>query len=236
MVVYQNLKFPKHSDRPYFFSNFVTTIDGRSHIKDRSEYDPIGSDTDFETFLDLRKYADFLIHGKHTAAKHRTIDTIAQKAFLDKRVKQDKAAVLPYFIITNHPDETLLPALIDNTMEKPFLVTCEMANVPQKVQELTNIVRMGKFFVELDRFSRYLFNHDCHVGVVEGGAHLLGSFFSENLIDEVFLTIAPKILNGVSGEYLPMNEGGLILPSKANWDLLSHQTVANEVFLRYKKA
>lgn len=236
MLVYKNIQFPFHPTRPYFFSNFVTTIDGRTIVKDKPEYLPIGSETDFETFLDLRKYADALIHGKHTATLHRTVDTIAQKPFLQKRKKQDKDTILPYFIVTNHPDSTLLPALIKNPMEKPYIVTNTTVKIPKTIDNLAHIVRCGTKKVDLQKFSKYLFSQGYKHVLVEGGPTLMGSFLSENLIDELFITIAPKIFNGTQNEFLTMTEGRLIKPEKVNtWKLISIKAVDNEIYLRYKR-
>lgn len=237
MVVYNNLQFPVLSDRPYFFSNFVSSIDGRTVIKNTSDYLPLGSTTDFETFLDLRRYADALIHGKHTAMLHRTLDTRAKKESLEKRKEQGKSEVLPYFIVANHPDESLLPALINNPVaEKPFIVTSKTASIPEEIKNLVATLRFGDSSVDLSEFSSYLFDQHMKHALVEGGPTLLGSFFSENLIDEVFLTIAPKIINGNPDEFFTMNQGTLLNPNTVgNWQLLSVKNIENEVFLRYRK-
>jgi riboflavin biosynthesis pyrimidine reductase len=236
MVVYRNLQFPSFANRSYFFSNFVTSIDGRSIIKSKPEYVPLGSPLDFETFLDLRKYADALVHGKHTAAQHRTIETIAQKPFLHKRNKQGKSEILPYFIVSNYPDETLLPALINTPMKKPYLVTNNLATVPKPIADLAIILRIGEKKVHLGEFAQYLFQQGYRNTLVEGGATLMGSLLSENLIDEIFLTLAPKILNGRTSEFLTMTEGQLIdADTLPKWELLSVKNVKNEVFLRYRR-
>jgi riboflavin biosynthesis pyrimidine reductase len=238
MVVYKNLQFPTNPNRPYFMSNFVTSIDGRAVIKNTNAYVPIGSNTDFATFLDLRKYADALIHGKHTAALHRTIDTRAQKESLEKRKKQGKSEVLPYYIMTNHPDASLLPALMNNPLsEKPFIVTTKKATVPTDIAHVATVLRFGEKAVDAAQFSNYLFENNRKHVLVEGGPTLLGSFFSENLIDEIFMTIAPKIINGNPNDFFTMNQGALLEPKQLpQWKLISVKQVESELFLRYRKA
>ncbi len=235
MIVYKNLHFPTKKNKPYFFSNFVTTIDGRAAIKNTDAYLPIGSDTDFETFLDLRKYADVLIHGKHTASSHRTVDTIAQKKFLAKRKKQGKTASLPYFIISNTPDVSLLPALINNSMQKPYIVTNEKVKVSKNIADLATIIRFGENRVDLSKLSAYLYSQGYKHVLVEGGPTLLGSFLSLHLIDEIFITIAPKVFNGKQTDFFTMTEGELLEPhTLLKWNLLSVKAIHNELFLRYK--
>lgn len=236
MIVYKKLQFPTLKKRPYFFSNFVSSIDGRTVIRNKPEYPPIGSATDFETFLDLRKYADALIHGKHTAATHRTIETIAQKPFLQKRKKQGKSEFLPYFILSNHPDLSLIPALIQNPLQKPFIVTHKNAVVAKDILDLAIIVRIGETTVNMEAFSLYLFKNGYKHILVEGGPTLMGSFFLANLIDEMFITIAPKIFNGSQNEFLTMTQGQLLKPKNIKkWNLIETKAVASELFLRYRK-
>jgi riboflavin biosynthesis pyrimidine reductase len=237
MPVYEHLQFPTLPHRPYFFSNFVISIDGRAVIKDTKDYEPLGSSIDFETFLDLRKYADALIHGKHTAVLHRTLDTRAQKESLEKRREQKKPEILPYFIVTNHPDVSLLAAVINNPLsEKPYIVTTEKAIIPVEIQKETNVLRFGNEKVDLTEFSTYLFEKDMKQVLVEGGPTLLGSFFANDLIDEIFLTIAPKVINGNQNDFFTMNQGGLVSPEKlTTWKLLSVSNIESELFLRYQK-
>lgn len=237
MTVYQDIQLPTLSNRPYFFSNFVQTIDGRAVILPTNAYEPIGSLTDFATFIDLRKYADALIHGKRTAATHRTVETITKQEFLAKRnAKKKKNEVLPYYILTNHPDESLLPALINNPGQKPYIVTNEQAKIPKTIELLAHFVRIGKNEVDLPQLSTYFFEKGYHHILVEGGPTLMGNFFTHHIIDEIFLTIAPKIISGKQTEFLTMTEGHLIPPKHLDtWKLVSVKQAENELFLRYRK-
>jgi riboflavin biosynthesis pyrimidine reductase len=63
----------------------------------------------------------------------------------------------------------------------------------------------------------------------------MGSFFKENLIDELFLTITPKIVGNEPGKTLTMAEGYLYPPDQVpTLDLVSCQQVDNELYLRYR--
>lgn len=70
--------------------------------------------------------------------------------------------------------------------------------------------------------------------LVEGGPTLIGSFLKENLLDEVFITIAPKIY-GASDKTLTLVEGILFKPNKIKeFKLISVKKVGDELFLRYR--
>ncbi|HLO98183.1 MAG TPA: dihydrofolate reductase family protein, partial [Fimbriimonas sp.] len=67
-----------------------------------------------------------------------------------------------------------------------------------------------------------------------GGSEINAQLFRENLVDEIFITIAPKVK---LGEDVPTIADGVPLPREEvqNFELLSCQQVGNEVFLRYRR-
>ena len=70
--------------------------------------------------------------------------------------------------------------------------------------------------------------------LVEGGSEVNASFLSKDLVEELFLTIAPKIR---LGRDLPTYAGGDPFPRghMPAFELLSCQTIEDEVFLRYRR-
>ena len=81
---------------PFFYSNFVSTIDGKINVSTDNArlYWPIGNKEDFATLLWLRAHADVLVHGKNTAVGFNTLQTLAKKEFRVKREKIDKKKIL----------------------------------------------------------------------------------------------------------------------------------------------
>lgn len=188
-MFYQNLKFPKVKDRPFFYTNFVQTLDGKVAVK-RSGYWPIGSKKDYSVLIELRAYADCLIHGKNLAQEFGeiTLKSLNKPNFKALRKKLGKNPDLPY-VMGSHD--------------------------------------LKKLSSELQK-KRYQ-----HV-LVEGGPTLLGSFLKENLIGEIFLTIAPKIYGTEGKTTLSLIEGILFSPQNImKLKLVSVKKLGNEVFLRY---
>lgn len=193
-MLYPNLRFPKKANRPFFYTNFVSTVDGKIQVlKNTKDYWPIGSKTDYQTLLKLRSYADCLIHGKNTAKEFGgiTLQSLNKPTFKNIRRKIGKDPILPYYVVEKRGD---LQKLAGDFYKKGY------KNV-----------------------------------LVEGGPHLLGSFLKENLIDEIFLTIAPKIFGNTESSTLTLVEG-VLFPKKSikKLSLLSVKKVGNELFLRYK--
>ena len=69
---------------------------------------------------------------------------------------------------------------------------------------------------------------------VLGGSELNGQLLGADLVDELFLTVAPKVRLGAD---LPTYAGGEALPREGllEFDLIESHVVGDEVFLRYRR-
>jgi 5-amino-6-(5-phosphoribosylamino)uracil reductase len=65
----------------------------------------------------------------------------------------------------------------------------------------------------------------------EGGPHLNSTLFADNLVDELFLTIAPTVAG--AGEALTIVEG-IALPTAVDLELLTIHESDGHLFLRYR--
>lgn len=192
-MLYPNLKFPKITTRPFFYTNFVQTVDGKVHVR-KPGYWPIGSKTDQNVLIELRAYADLLIHGKNLAKKFGSItkNGLQKKSFKTLRRKLGKNPALPYYVVSNRSQSLL-------------------------------------------KLAKDLYKKGYKHVLLEGGPTLLGSFLKEGLIDEIFLTIAPRIYGSKEAYTLSLVEG-ILFPKKATkiLKLLFVKQIGDELFLRYK--
>lgn len=233
-MLYENLTFPKKNNRPFFYTNFVSTVDGKTQIN-LPNYWPIGSETDFQTFLDLRAYSDIFIHGKNTALGTNHLARIQSASFRERRKKLGKNRELKYMVVANNPEDNLLEFLHETDGEKAYLVTSEESKISDELKAQVNLLRMGKNQVDLKQLSNFLYENGFKDVLVEGGATLLGSFMREDLIDEIFLTLAPKIFGNIDHRTLTLIEGYLFPPDKIKkLELISVKQVESELFLRYR--
>lgn len=236
MAIYPKLRFPALKNRPFFYTNFVETVDGKVTVTtDPKAYWPIGSLTDHNTMIELRTRADALIHGASTASGHPTLISLNKPDFLTSRLRHGKSKTLPYFVLSNHP-ETSISSVFANALDTPaFLVTTKAAAVPQKLEAVITIVRAGNTSVDLAQLAAYLYKAGYKHVLVEGGPHILGSFFRADLIDEVFVTMAPKIFGNTDHQTLTMVEGHLFDATRIkHLQLLAVKQHADELFLRYR--
>lgn len=241
-IVYGLKVFSNIKKTPFFYSNFVTTIDGKVQVSGEKAklYWPIGSKLDFETLLWLRAHADVLIHGKDTAVGFRTLQTLAKKEFVGKRKKLGKENDLIYTVLSNHPDEKLLTALKNPPQGvRSVLVTNRNSLHPRGEVALhpsVNVLRLGRNKVDLQKLSEYFRKNNLQKILIEGGPTLMASFLKENLIDEMFITIAPKVF-GNNNDTKTMVEGYLFPPDKIpQFKLISVKNINNELYLRYQNS
>lgn len=202
-MLYRGIKFPKIQSRPFFYTNFVATVDGKVQVlKNTKGYWPIGSRVDHDTLIELRVYADVLVHGANLAKDFGDIsrESLGKENFKTLRKSLGKNPNLPYFVVTKNPKQ--FPG--QNT-----------------ITDLNTLVQK--------------FNKKGYQNVlVEGGPTLLGSLLKMNLMDEIFLTIAPKIFGSEKNQTLTLVEGVLFPADRIKrLKLISVIRVEDELFLRY---
>lgn len=209
---YQNLNLQKLTDRPFFYTSFAQTLDGKAYVNKKG-YWPIASKTDYDVFTYLRSFADTIIDGKNTAIRFAkyTIDTIHSEPFKKLREKNGKTGAPEYLVLTKHPDENLTKVL-----ENPYGYTPTI------------------FQKETGELVEYLKQKNAKAVFVDGGPHVIASLLREKLLDEFFITIAPRIFGNTQNLAITMVEGLLLEPNEVKLELLSTETVENELYLRYK--
>lgn len=224
-----------YKNRPFFYSNFVETVDGKVQVltKDQNKYWPIGSKLDYQTLIELRASADVLIHGRITAMGFATLKSLIKREFKILRKKLGKTKDIAYIVLTRSPD--LVLQHLKNKPKVPItVVTSKNAKVTINYSENITIERFGESSVDISKLSRYLHEKGFKKILVEGGPHTLGEFFANDLMDEVFVTIAPKIFGNKDNSTLTMVEGHLFKPKQVKkLKLISIKKIKDELYLRY---
>jgi riboflavin biosynthesis pyrimidine reductase len=74
------------------------------------------------------------------------------------------------------------------------------------------------------------------VVLTEGGPHLLGGLVAEDLVDELFLTLAPQLVGRAWEGRLGLVEGVGMDAASARWhELVSVKRSTDHLFLRYRR-
>lgn len=220
MTVYPDLEFPAAlPERPYVFINMVSTIDGKTISGERHEpVTQLGSRRDHATMHDLERHAQAILIGAETVRATPVINWPAGVLRLaaSRTGRLDPQA--SFFQCPTGEAWVVLPqdAVAGATPGLPLWP-------------------VGQSEMDWETFLRELriLKKVTHL-LVEGGSEINAEFLRRDLVDELFLTLAPKIR---LGRDLPTYAGGEPLPPGhlMNFDLASCHPVENEVFLRYRR-
>jgi riboflavin biosynthesis pyrimidine reductase len=251
--LYGPLWLPPHLGRPLVVGNFVTTLDGVVSLEAPGHEGggPIsGSDAHDRMVMGLlRAVADVVIVGAGTmrAAERDHLWTAGYicpaLAGIYARLRASLGKPQPPLnvIVTGRgdldPDRRVLqsgevPVLVVTTA--PGAQSVRQRGPPPAVQVI--VVEGGDRLRArsiLDAVSRA---RPAGIVLVEGGPHLIGDFFAERCLDELFLTLAPQIAGrGDSGAERPgLVEGQRFAPEHPVWGTLAGvKRGGDHLFLRY---
>jgi 2,5-diamino-6-(ribosylamino)-4(3H)-pyrimidinone 5'-phosphate reductase len=196
----------------------VATVDGRAALNGSAV--GIGSAVDKRLLFELRAEADVVLHGAGTV-RADPLSARVPHDLMEQRVARGLSPQPLGAIITrsgNLPSEhpyyqssTVIYVTSDHTVpvHAPLVKVCPVESVEEAVHDL------GR------RGARRV--------LCEGGPTLNAALFERGLVDEVFFTIAPKLVGG--NEPLTMVKGGNF--GTILLELRSLVEIEGELFLRY---
>jgi riboflavin biosynthesis pyrimidine reductase len=199
-------------ERPYVAMNFAVTVDGRATIGGVSG--PIGSDADTAMLVGLRTRFDAVMIGAGTMRAERYGSLPGERLIAIVSGSLDLPWDAPLFTEDRSP-----VAVFTSSREEP----------PATEARLTVVRHEGG--VDLGEALRHLREeHGVRAVLSEGGPRLHAEMQAAGLVDELFLTIAPKLAGGAAPRIL---EGELpeVEPLELAW-LLEED---GELFARYAR-
>ena len=213
--------------KPNIILVIASSIDGRlSYPINQSTH--IGSFEDKKILNNAISKVDATIFGSGTLRVHQS--TFLTKKFIDKTkfiIKKSQ----PISIIAGNPENFQKEWIYFNQPIKRWLI-----NSNQK--KITKDLNFDKEFFYKDSWFQTLANlkkERIKKIALLGGAKLIHSFMMEDLIDEIKITIAPKIIGG-KYIWLPHKTHEEILDFKNEWIIKSCKPLkTNEIFIHYAK-
>ncbi len=227
-AVYEDLELPppgrRDGSRPYVIVNMVSSVDGRSAVEGRSS--AIGSEADRQAMRTLRSKADAVMVGAGTLRAERL------SLGLD-----DPYGPQPLAVIVGGAGEIPLERnlIVAEGQEVLIIAREEVAVRPgeHRLLRLSDLCAVGSGNLDISEALGVLkARYAVDLLLVEGGPTLNYSLISNHLADELYLTIAPKLLGKApSGSLGILN--GPTLPA-GDLTLLSAHLAGDELFLRYR--
>lgn len=185
-------------DRPYTLVNFVATADGSVTFQGRSG--SIGDDGDRAVFHALRERVDAVLAGTATLRSERYGRILGRQERRDRRVSTGRTPEPLACVITR---SGRLPLDIPLFAE-PEAEIVVFSPVDTSLDRVAGRVHLEHYDADAEKpltgIMRTLRKrHGVHSLLCEGGPSLFGSLLAERLVDELFLTVAPKLAGGSGG-------------------------------------
>lgn len=232
--IYHDLHFPELPEsRPYLALNMVTSVDGKATLLGKAY--PLGTRTDHIAMRRIRAAADAVMNGAETLRQEKVNPRVPERFEADRAAKG----------MTPQPAAIVLTATADLPMENPFftasgftrLVATTLAAPAERVRlirEVATVIQAGEETIDLPALMATLVReYGIRRLVCEGGPSTNARLIASGLVDELFWTVAPKVLGGAAHRSL-VEGGAFPVDSIPNLRLVSVHEHESELFLRYR--
>jgi len=215
--IYRNIEFPKGvGSRPYTFINMVSTVDGKIITGERDEnVSDLGSN-----------YDHFIMHRLENKADGVLVGAGSLRASGSKWNPKTEFRV----VVTESGRLDFESEFLKNGT--PVVLTTESCAFP--FPDSVRVIRLPGNRINWSVAMERLFDLGIKKLNVLGGSVVNSQLFRAEVIDEIFLTIAPKIK---LGEGVPtIADGEPLLRSEVkHFNLIEHHRIGSELFLRYRR-
>ena len=250
--LYGNLKFPTFAGRPYIISNFVSSLDGvvALRVPGHEGGGDISGFNQHDRMLMgiLRSMADIVIVGAGTlrsvpdhlwTAEYIYPPLAEEYSRLRSSLGKEKSPLNVIVSASGNIDPGLrviksgeVPVLIVTTTQGAEQLNRQSLSPSIKVIAAaeSNLLTASALLDATYRVRK------SEIILVEGGPQLMGDFFAEGYLDELFLTIAPQVAGRDGGPERPgLVSGKIFAPENPLWGtLISIKRAESHLFLRYK--
>jgi riboflavin biosynthesis pyrimidine reductase len=213
MAVYGDL--PEAAGRPAVRLNMIASVDGATTVGGRSG--GLGGRADQALFMVLRSLADGVLVAAGTVRAEGYRPSKTPIAVVSRSLRLDWDA--PFFTAP---------------IARPILVTVDQAPADQlaRAAEVADVVVVGDRDVDLAAALAALGERGWRAALAEGGPTLNGQLAQAGLVDELCLTLSPRLVGASAKRILD----GPALPDTTGLRLRSVCEHDDFLFLRYRPA
>jgi riboflavin-specific deaminase-like protein len=213
-------------DRPYLAVNMVSSLDGKATIEWRTR--GLSTELDRELFHHLRTQADAVMVGAGTARNERYGRMAKSDELREKRERGGLARDPLAIVVSGRLD---LPAdlpLLNEPEQRVLIATGSDATLPGLGQQV-EYARVGDDLPLLA--ARLRDDYGVRSILCEGGPTLNSYLLAAGLVDELFLTLNPKIAGGAAALTIV---AGRELVEPAELELVSTAEGGGDLFTRWR--
>ena len=239
MAVARNILCPglktEHLKRPFVFSNFAMTADGKIAFADH-RFKPFAGRRDQEHMMELRATADAVMSGARTVdLGAATLGTGGEK-YRRARVRRGLNETALRVIVSGSGSIDLAAEIFRHRFSPIIILTTQRVEERQlkKLRALAEVKICGRSEINFRAAFQWLRQRrGVRRLLCEGGGELHGALIRAGLIDELHLTISPKIFGGRTAPTIADGIGASRLAQAARLSLKSLTRIGDELFLVY---
>jgi riboflavin-specific deaminase-like protein len=212
-------------DRPYLGINMVSSLDGKATLDWRTK--GLSTDVDRRLFHHLRTQADAVMVGAGTVRIERYGRMTKSEELREKRVAEGRAPEALAVVVSGRLD---LPADLPllNEPDQAVLIATAAEHSLDDAHGPIEYARVGD---DLPRLMADLHERGVRSVLCEGGPTLNSFLFAAHLVDELFLTMNPKLVGGAAALTIV---AGRELVEPVELDLVSVAEADGELFTRWR--
>lgn len=228
---------PRHSQRPFVFVNMAMTADGKIAMANRA-VSSFGSARDRRHLLALRSTADAVMAGARTVDANPVNLGPGPRRLREQRLKRGLAEYNLRVIVSGSGSINLDAEIFRRRLSPIIILATTRLSGPRRrrLRALADEVRIcGEEAIDFHAALRWLRKKwNVRRLLCEGGGELNGALFAAGLVDELHLTVCPKIFGGRQAPTIADGAGALRLAGATRLVLKSQQRIADELFLVYR--
>lgn len=217
----------KRTRRPFVIANFALTADGKVSTRNHTPAQ-FGSAHDHQRLLEIRASGDAVIAGRRTVETDQMSlglpDTPPEQCPLRVLISES-GRISPKWKVFHSGGGAIV---IFTTPAMPAKNRDALKNHPRVTLHEMKTVRLPRVLEILRR------RHRVRKLVCEGGPQLFRSFLEIDAMDQLHVTIAPRLFGGAAAPTLT-GVSKPFLRTIARFRLTQCEVVGNECFLTYRK-
>ncbi|HEV2874087.1 MAG TPA: dihydrofolate reductase family protein [Thermoleophilaceae bacterium] len=213
-------------ERPYLVVNMVSSLDGKATIDWRTR--GLSTELDRQLFHHLRTQADAVMVGAGTVRIERYGRMAKSDELRDKREREGLSRDPLAVIVSARLDLSADLPLLNEPEQRVLIATGSDATLPG-LGEQVEYARVGDDLPLL--MARLREQHGVRSVLCEGGPTLNSHLLAAGLVDELFLTLNPKLAGGAAALTIV---AGRELVEPAELELVSVAEGGGDLFTRWR--
>ncbi|HYR58988.1 MAG TPA: dihydrofolate reductase family protein [Chthoniobacteraceae bacterium] len=225
---------PERSERPFVTANFALTWDARISTRRGTPTD-FSSPRDKRRLLEIRARCDAVLVSARTVTIENMMMGLPDEALRAARVRRKQAPYPTRVLLSNSGridpklrifEKAFSPVVIFSTTRMPAATRTALAPRADLWLHESERVNLAAMLATL--------RHDYGIDrlVCEGGGRVLRSLVAADLVDEIHVTLCPRIFGGIETPTLT-GIAAEFLPKSVPLTLQKMEIIEGECFLRY---